>query len=284
MIFRSQDRTFDFAIRQCMVFGIVNVTPDSFSDGGRYHDPVKAVAHGLRLEKEGADALDVGGESTRPGAAAVSVEEEMSRVVPVIEALCRKVKIPVSVDTTKATVAEAAFKAGASILNDVSGLTADPAMFPLASRTKAGVILMHRRGNSSTMQSLCDYGDVVEDVARELSERLEAAKQAGMDPERLALDPGMGFAKTAAQSMTLLRDLTRLRDLVRKKTGFEIPWMIGVSRKSFLGGELADRGVATLCSEIWGVLQGARMIRTHEPRPIQRALTALDPLQTKKIL
>lgn len=265
-----------------MIFGIINVTPDSFSDGGRYHDPIKAVAHGLRLEKEGADALDVGGESTRPGAVAISEEEELSRVVPVVEALCRKVKIPVSVDTTKAVVAEAALKAGASILNDISGLTADPAMPPLAANTKAGVILMHRRGDSRNMQTLCDYQDVTADVAKEISNRFEIAVKAGIDSKCLALDPGIGFAKTAPQSLTLLREFIRLKNLVKEMTGKENPWMIGVSRKSFLGGDPIDRGPATLSSEIWGILQGVQMIRTHNPLSIRRALTVLDALLTER--
>jgi dihydropteroate synthase len=225
---------------RCVVIGIINVTPDSFSDGGRYLDRDDAVAHGLALRAQGADLVDVGGESTRPGARRVDAATEIARVVPVLRALAAS-GVPCSVDTTRAAVAEAALEAGAVIVNDVSGGLADPAMAPTMARCRVPWILMHWRGHSEKMDELASYQDVVAEVRAELVARVDAAVLAGVDPAALLLDPGLGFAKKAAHNWALLRRLDALTEL-----GF--PVLVGASRKRFLGTLLADRdGVPRRC-------------------------------------
>ncbi|NUP49444.1 MAG: dihydropteroate synthase [Catenulispora sp.] len=220
---------------RCAVFGVVNVTPDSFSDGGEYYadgDTAKAVAHGLRLHRGGVDVVDVGGESTRPGAARVSPEAELDRVLPVIEALAGA-GVRVSVDTMRASVAAAALEAGAVIVNDVSGGLADPAMFPLVAAAGAPYILMHWRGHSTGMMARAVYGDVVKDVIEELQARFDAALAAGIGEDQLILDPGLGFAKNADHNWALLAHLEKLESLGR-------PLLVAASRKNFLGRLLPD--------------------------------------------
>jgi dihydropteroate synthase len=219
---------------RCVVMGVVNVTPDSFSDGGRYLDPGDAIRHGLELWRRGADLVDVGGESTRPGASRVDAETESARVVPVIRALS-EAGVAVSVDTTRASVAEAALAAGATVINDVSGGLADPGMVKVAAQADVPWILMHWRGHSRDMDSLAEYTDVVADVRDELCRRAEAAVSGGVDPSALVLDPGLGFAKRAEHNWALLRRLDVLESL-----GF--PVLIGASRKRFLGSLLAGPG------------------------------------------
>lgn len=211
---------------RCQVMGIINVTPDSFSDGGRFLDVDAAVRRGLELMRDGADLLDVGGESTRPGAQRVSATEEIARVIPVIEALARE-GLPVSVDTMRASVAQRAVEAGAVIVNDVSGGLADPRMLPFLAEAEVTCILMHWRAHSMRMDDFCFYDSVVGDVCAELRGRVDSALAAGVRPERIVLDPGLGFAKNAAQSWELLAALPALRDL-----GF--PVLVGASRKRFL--------------------------------------------------
>ncbi|NUS49939.1 MAG: dihydropteroate synthase, partial [Nocardioidaceae bacterium] len=217
---------------RALVMGVLNVTPDSFSDGGRYLEPDKAVAHGRELVAEGADLVDVGGESTRPGARRPSVEEELARVVPVVEALVAE-GVLVSVDTMRATVAERAVDAGAVLVNDVSGGRADPDMLDTVARLGTAYVLMHWRAHSNEMQQHATYGDVVDDVMRELREQLDAADRAGLDPARVAVDPGIGFSKTADQNWDVLAGMERLHALGR-------PVLIATSRKRFLGALLAD--------------------------------------------
>jgi dihydropteroate synthase len=219
---------------RCVVMGVVNVTPDSFSDGGRYLDSGDAIRHGLELWRRGADLVDVGGESTRPGASRVDAETESARVVPVIRALSQA-GVAVSVDTTRASVAEAALAAGATVINDVSGGLADPGMVKVAAQADVPWILMHWRGHSRDMDSLAEYTDVVADVRDELCRRAEAAVAGGVDPSALVLDPGLGFAKRAEHNWALLRRLDVLESL-----GF--PVLIGASRKRFLGSLLAGPG------------------------------------------
>ncbi|MDD2709733.1 MAG: dihydropteroate synthase [Verrucomicrobiae bacterium] len=269
MRFVFKDGEFDLSAGRRVIFGILNVTPDSFSDGGRHSGLAAAVEHALSMERDGADVIDVGGESTRPGAAMVSEEEEIRRVAPVIEELKRRLRIPISVDTSKTAVAEEAFRAGAVILNDISGLKGDPAMAGLAAEAGVGVILMHRRGVSADMQKLCHYDDVVEDVCRELGESLKLAEAGGLSQERLAVDPGIGFAKNREQNLVLLR---RIGEFGR----FQLPVMIGVSRKSFLDGEVQERAAGTLAVELWCHEKGVQLVRTHEPGPLRRALAAWD--------
>jgi dihydropteroate synthase len=250
------------------VMGVVNVTPDSFSDGGAHADPDSAVRHGLRLLNDGADLLDVGGESTRPGAERVSEPEELRRVLPVVEGLSGAGAI-VSIDTTRASVAAAALEAGAQLVNDVSGGLADPDMLPTVVEAEVPYVAMHWRGHSHDMQSRARYDDVVSEVCAELAERREAALSAGMDPQRLLLDPGFGFAKDAGHAWSLLRALPRLTEL-------GAPLLIGTSRKAFLGALLADadgtprpateRDDATAALTVLAAQAGAWAVRVHEAR------------------
>jgi dihydropteroate synthase len=251
-----------------VVIGVLNVTPDSFSDGGRFIDLDDAVAQGCRLANEGADLVDVGGESTRPGAERVAAAEEERRVVPVVEALVAN-GIRVSIDTYRAVVAERALAAGASVVNDVSGGLADPDMAAVVRAAECPWILMHWRGHSRRMQDLAHYADVVDDVRRELAERVEAANQAGISADRLVIDPGLGFAKTAAHNWALLAHLDAL-------VGLGLPVLIGASRKSFLGRVLADpagtprpvdeREAATVALTAYAAAQGAWGVRVHDVR------------------
>jgi dihydropteroate synthase len=248
--------------------GVVNATPDSFSDGGRFLDPDAAVAQALRLADEGADLVDVGGESTRPGAPPVAAEEELRRVVPVIERLrARAFPLPVSIDTTKGAVARAALAAGADLVNDVSGL-GDEELARAVAEARAPVVLMHLRGTPADMQSRAVYGDVVAEVARELEAALARADAAGISRERIVLDPGLGFAKTAEQSVELLARVGELRALGR-------PLLVGPSRKSFIGkvsgAPVEDRLPGTLAAVTACVLAGVELLRVHDVAPARQA-------------
>jgi dihydropteroate synthase len=246
--------------------GVLNVTPDSFSDGGRYLDREHAVAHGIAMREAGADLVDVGGESTRPGAGRVAAEIEQERVLPVIRELVAE-GVQVSIDTTRASVAEAALEAGASIVNDVSGGRADPAMAKTVAAAEAPWILMHWRGHSDRMSELATYTDVVSEVRAELLASVDAAVHAGVDPERLVIDPGLGFAKTAEHNWTLLHHLDALLEL-----GF--PVLVGASRKRFLGQLLAapdgsprkpdGRDIATAVITGIAAHAGAWGVRVHD--------------------
>jgi len=251
---------------RCVVMGIVNVTPDSFSDGGLYLDYDEAVAHGKALHRAGADLVDVGGESTRPGAARVDADQEARRVLPVIKELAAS-GVPTSVDTTRAAVAAAALDAGATVVNDVSGGLADPEMARVVADRGVPWVLMHWRGPSTEMDRLAEYGDVVADVLAELLARVDAAVAAGVEPAALVLDPGLGFAKTAAHNWALLH---RLPDLL----GLGFPVLIGASRKRFLGSLLADsrgeprppggREVATAVVTALAAATGVWGVRVHD--------------------
>ncbi len=256
------------ALDRTLVMGVVNVTPDSFSDGGLFHDTDAAVAQGRALAAAGADILDIGGESTRPGAARVPVEEELARVIPVIRRLAQD-GLHVSVDTMRAEVAAAAVAAGASIVNDVSGGLGDPGMLPLIGTLDVPYILMHWRGHSDVMTELAHYDDVVSDVAMELSRRIDAATANLVDPHRIVLDPGLGFAKEAEHNWMLLRGISTLQLLGR-------PLLIGASRKRFLGALLADRDgtprapfardAATDAITALAAAHGAWAVRVHNVR------------------
>jgi len=250
---------------RCAVMGVVNVTPDSFSDGGRYLEPAAAIAHGAELLEAGVDYLDIGGESTRPGAVRVTAEEELRRIIPVIEALARDGAI-VSVDTMRAEVARRAVEAGAAIVNDVSGGQADPRMIPFAASAQVPYILMHWRGHSVDMNSRAVYADVVAEVCRELTEHVERAVAGGIAPGRIVLDPGLGFAKQASHDWALVAHLDELHALGR-------PLLIGPSRKRFLGRLLAgpdgeprpapDRDAATIALAALVAAHGAWAVRVH---------------------
>jgi len=251
---------------RCVVMGILNVTPDSFSDGGRHDTVAAAVAHGQHLAAGGADYVDVGGESTRPGAGRVSPEEECRRVLPVVAGLAR-LGIPVSIDTTRAAVASAALAAGAVMVNDVSGGLADPAMAPAVADAGVPWVLMHRRGDSRDMYAEAVYDDVVTDVRRELCRRVDAALAAGVRAERIVVDPGLGFAKHPEHDLALLAGLDRIVEL-----GF--PVLVGASRKRFLGALLptpdgrprppGGRDSATLATTVLAVGAGAWGVRVHD--------------------
>jgi dihydropteroate synthase len=250
------------------LMGVVNVTPDSFSDGGLYLDPEAAIAHGEELARAGAAILDVGGESTRPGAQEVSPEEELRRVRPVIEALAGG-EAEISIDTSKSAVAEAALDAGAAIVNDVTALRGDPEIAALCAERGATVILMHMAGNPRTMQRNPVYGDVVEDVRAFLAERIEAARAAGVAEERIWLDPGIGFGKTAEHNLELLRRLSELTELGR-------PLVVGASRKSFIGrldGSAAgERLGGSIASSVLAAAEGADVLRVHDVAEMSEAL------------
>jgi dihydropteroate synthase len=252
------------------IMGVVNVTPDSFSDGGTFLDRDAAVHHGLRLAFEGADLLDIGGESTRPGAAPVSEREERNRVIPVIEGIrAENAGVRISIDTSKAAVAAAALDAGADYVNDVTALRGDPEMAALVAERGVDVCLMHMLGTPRTMQSEARYDDVVADVRAFLYERVEAAVHAGIAVERIEVDPGIGFAKTIEHNLELLDRLGELVDLGR-------PVVLGTSRKSFLGKitgrETAERMPATLATVVMGLERGAEVFRVHDVAPARDAL------------
>ncbi len=248
------------------LMGVVNVTPDSFSDGGLYLDPEAAIAHGRELAVAGAEILDVGGESTRPGAAPVDEAEELRRVVPVIQGLT-DLDCEISVDTSKAAVAAAALDDGAAIVNDVTALRGDPAMAALCAERDCGVVLMHMLGEPRTMQEDPRYDDIAAEVKAFLAERLEAAGAVGIAEERVWLDPGIGFGKTAAHNLELLRRLGELRELGR-------PLVVGTSRKSFIGGSAADERLGgTIASSVLAAAEGAEVLRVHDVAELRQALT-----------
>jgi dihydropteroate synthase len=252
------------------IMGVVNVTPDSFSDGGAFLDRDAAVQHGLRLAFEGADLLDIGGESTRPGADPVPEAEELRRVVPVIEGIrAENADVRISIDTSKAAVAAAALDAGADYVNDVTALRGDPEMAALVAERDVDVCLMHMIGTPRTMQSEARYDDVVADVKAFLAERVEAAVAAGIARERIEVDPGIGFAKTIDHNLELLDRLRELTELGR-------PLVLGTSRKTFLGRitgrETAERMPATLATLVMGLERGAEVFRVHDVAPARDAL------------
>jgi dihydropteroate synthase len=261
--------------RRCLVMGIVNVTPDSFADGGRYLEPRAAVAHGLRLAAEGADLLDVGGESTRPGASYVEEAEELRRVLPVVEALAAATDVPLSIDTRKAAVARAALAAGAAVVNDVSAGRDDPDLLGVAAEAKAPLVLMHMQGTPATMQDDPRYDDVVGEVEAFLRERCAAAEAAGVAAEQLAVDPGIGFGKRDQHNYALLDALPRLTRLGH-------PVLVGTSRKGFIGRALDlptdERLEGTAATVVWAVERGARIVRVHDVAPMVRTVRMTEAL------
>ncbi len=261
------------------VMGIVNVTPDSFSDGGLAGTLEAAVTHALRLVAEGADLLDLGGESSRPGAEPVPLDEELRRVIPVVEALATLVTVPISVDTTKAEVARRALRAGASIINDIRGLDGDPELSRLVAESGAGVVLMHMAGTPQTMQVDPRYDDVVQEVRDDLARRIERAEALGITRDRIAIDPGIGFGKTLAHNLELLRNLDRFANLGRAL-------LVGTSRKGFLGTltgrPVGDRATASVVSSLAAVARGANVVRVHDVGPMVDAIKVWTALQGPK--
>ena len=259
--------------RRPLLTGIINVTPDSFSDGGKFFSVEAAVEQALRLADEGADLLDIGGESTRPYSDPVSTEDELGRITPVFETLANRVSIPLSIDTNKSAVAKAALAAGAEIINDVTALTGDAAMLQLAAESAAGICAMHMQGTPQTMQDNPHYDDVVREVREYLRSRLEALVAAGIATERVCLDPGIGFGKTHQHNLTLMAHCDQLHELGR-------PLLVGHSRKGFLGkllgDEQADRTSATVGAALSLAVQGVQVIRVHEVRGVREALLAFE--------
>jgi dihydropteroate synthase len=261
-------------MERAKIMGVVNVTPDSFSDGGEFLDPERAVAHGRELVEEGADVLDVGGESTRPGAEAVGADEELRRVMPVVEALAGDGPA-ISIDTSKVAVAEAALAAGAAMVNDVTALRAEPELAGVCAERGTDVVLMHMLGDPRTMQQSPSYQDVVDDVKAFLADRIEFATSEGIDRERIWIDPGIGFGKTVEHNLELHRRLGELADLGR-------PIAFGSSRKSFIGkltgAEVDQRLGGTIASNVIAHANGARMLRVHDVGPMRQALDVAEAI------
>ncbi len=255
------------------LMGVLNVTPDSFSDGGRFFEPAAAVDHGLRLAAEGADLLDLGGQSTRPGAEPVAAEEELRRVLPVLVALRRQTNVPISVDTSSAKVASECLDAGAEAINDITALTADVQMAALAAASGCGVCAMHMQGTPSMMQINPHYDDVVEEVFAWLAARRDALAAAGVSVDRIALDPGIGFGKTAAHNLAILQHLSRYRAL-------GCPLLVGVSRKAFIGNLIsdpaADRTAGTIGAALAAARQGVEVLRVHDVAAVRQALILFE--------
>ena len=275
MIWQTKNRTFEIS-RRALVMGVLNVTTDSFSDGGKFIDLDRAVGHGRQLAEDGAEIIDVGGESTRPGAEPVSTEEEMRRVLPVIERLAADLPgSAISIDTMKPEVARAAVTAGAEIINDVTGLR-DPAMREVVRATGAGAIVMHMQGLPRDMQRAPHYNDVIGEIREFFRQTFEACLACGIDPMRLAFDPGIGFGKTVEHNLVLLRNLDDMRVEGR-------PLVLGVSRKSFLGkvlgsDRLEDRSWPTVALTSYGRTRGANIFRVHEARPNAEALRMTEAI------
>lgn len=252
------------------IMGILNVTPDSFSDGGLFADPARAEEHALRLEEEGADLIDVGGESTRPGAEPLSVGEEENRLLPVLRRIIPRLKVPVSVDTYKFGVMEKVLDAGASMINDIYGLRYDARVPALLSRYEAAVVIMHMRGSPKTMQEDVTYADLVSEVERGLFESCRLALDAGIDRKRIVIDPGIGFGKSAEGCCELVGNLGRLRE----NLGF--PVCVGLSRKSFLRGmsgmDFGDTATANAALHVWAILKGADILRVHDVKAARQVL------------
>jgi dihydropteroate synthase len=257
------------ALDRPRLMGVVNVTPDSFSDGGRWLDPEAAIAHALKLEAEGADILDIGGESTRPGAEPIGAEEELRRVLPVIEALARRARVPLSIDTRNAEVMRRAAQAGARLINDVSALVHDPDSLAEAAETGLPVVLMHALSDPRTMQKDPRYADVVLDVCDALEARIEACERAGIARARLIVDPGIGFGKTLAHNLALLGSLSLFH-------GLGCPILLGASRKSFIGkltgAGAEERLPGSLAAALLGAAQGVQILRVHDVAATRQAL------------
>lgn len=265
--------------RRTLIMGILNITPDSFSDGGQFSTTESALARAEEMIAQGADMIDVGGESTRPGAHIITIEEELRRVVPVIERLAKNSAIPVSIDTTKRSVAAAALDAGAEIVNDISGLRFDPAIADVAANAQAGLVLMHSRGDARTMHRLEPVADIMTEVTNSLREGIAEAERRGVRREQIAIDPGIGFSKSLEQNLELIAKLDHLAQAFA-----EFPILIGTSRKSFLGRLLDDAPTSerlhgTMATVTAAVLRGADIVRVHDVRAARETVRVTDALR-----
>ncbi len=261
--------------------GILNITPDSFYDGGKYYTKEEAIAKGLKLIEEGADILDIGGESTRPGASPVELEEELKRVIPVIEGIAKRVNFPISIDTYKAKVAEEALNAGASIINDISGLRFDPKMPYIAAKYKVPIILMHIKGTPKNMQLNPQYKALIPEIMEYLRESIIIAKEAGVDENKIIIDPGIGFGKLPEHNLEIIRNL-------KDFTCLEKPILIGVSRKSFIGKILNDapaeqRLEGTAAAVAVSIVNGANIVRVHDVEYITKIVKVVDAIKFGRI-
>jgi dihydropteroate synthase len=262
-----------------LVMGVLNATPDSFSDGAQFLDPDKAIRHAEQMAAEGADLVDIGGESTRPGATAVSAEEEVQRVAGVIEQLAKRIKVPISIDTTKSLVAAAALNAGAAIVNDVSALRFDPLVADVVARAGAGLVLMHSRGTANAMHGLPPVADIMEEVRNSLHDSISVAERHGVKRESIVIDPGIGFGKTQEQNLELIARLDQVVDMFP-----DFPLLIGTSRKSFIGRILEGAGTAerlhgTMASVTAAVLRGADIVRVHDVKAAVETVRVADEIK-----
>jgi dihydropteroate synthase len=262
--------------KRTLLMGVLNVTPDSFSDGGLFFDKEKAISHALRMVEGGADIIDIGGESTRPGSKPLELEEELRRVIPVIESLAKEVDVPLSIDTYKSTVAQRAIEAGAEIINDISGLHFDPSLAKVAAKNDTPLILMHIRGKPETMQKGVHYDSLFSEILQYLKESIQRAESTGLDPRQIIIDPGIGFGKTAEDNLLIIKNLYEFRILGK-------PILLGTSRKSFIGKilntEVGDRLEGTLSSIAIGVLNGAHIIRSHDVLQAKKAIAVADAIR-----
>jgi dihydropteroate synthase len=262
--------------KRTLLMGVLNVTPDSFSDGGIYFEKEKAIAHGLRMVEEGADFIDIGGESTRPGSKPLELEEELRRVIPVIESIAKEVDVPISIDTYKSTVAERAIDAGAEIINDISGLHFDPDLGQVAAKQNVPIILMHIRGTPETMQKDVHYDSLFSEILQYLKESIQGAESAGIDPQQIIIDPGIGFGKNLEDNLLIIKNLQEFRVLGK-------PILLGTSRKSFIGkilnAEVNGRLEGTLSSIAICVLNGAHIIRCHDVLQAKKAVSVADAIR-----
>jgi len=272
---RCRKQTFTLG-KRTLLMGVLNVTPDSFSDGGLFFDKEKAIAQGLRMVEEGADIIDIGGESTRPGSKPLGLEEELRRVIPVIESLSKEIGIPISIDTYKSAVAKKAIEAGAEIINDISGLKYDQTLAKVAAKEDTPLILMHIRGTPETMQKDVHYESLFSEILQYLSDSIQTAESAGLDPQQIIIDPGIGFGKTLEDNLLIIKNLFEFRVLGK-------PILLGTSRKSFVGkildADAKDRIEGTLSSIAIGVLNGAHIIRCHDVLQAKKAIAVADAIR-----
>lgn len=262
------------------VMGVLNRTPDSFSDGGRFMDEAAALGHVRKMSADGADIIDIGGESTRPGSEPVSLREELNRTIPLIERLSREITVPISIDTSKSEVARLAIRAGASMVNDITGLKSDPEMAGVISDMGAAVCVMHIKGTPKTMQDHPAYEDLMLEILEGLRESIEIALGSGVSPDRIVIDPGIGFGKTAAHNLTIIKRLSELMALDK-------PILIGVSRKSFIGKvlnrEAQDRLMGTAVASASAIANGANIIRVHDVKEMQDVAKMADAIKAEKL-
>lgn len=272
---RCRKRTFTLG-KRTLLMGVLNVTPDSFSDGGLFFDKETAIARGLKMVEEGADFIDIGGESTRPGSKPLGLDEELRRVIPVIESLVKEVDVPISIDTYKSGVAKKAIEAGAQMINDISGLHLDPSLSQVAANADVPLVLMHIRGTPETMQKNIHYESLFSEIIQYLRDSIQRAESAGVDPEQIIIDPGIGFGKTVEDNLLILKNLQEFKILGK-------PLLLGTSRKTFIGKilntDVTERLEGTLSSIVVGVLNGAHIIRCHDVLQAKRAIAIADAVR-----